>query len=158
MRRPLLALSSAFALGILAADLFDPPALAGWLVAGVATASAAILALLKTGGPLRFLPWLLALLALGVARGNLPEPPAPPRLLTLTIHRSTDANRDRRRLRRLHGILTQYPGHDRFRFLLVDDVKTAKLDFPNHPIGINDEILDYIARTLGEDNITIDPL
>jgi len=78
MRRPLLALSVAFALGILTADLIDPPALAGWVVAGVATVSAAILALLKLGGPLRFLLWLLALLALGVARGDLPEPPAPP--------------------------------------------------------------------------------
>ena len=78
MRRPLLALSVAFALGILIADLIDPPALAGWLVAAAATASAAVLALSKIGGPLRFLFWLLALLALGVARGDLPEPPTPP--------------------------------------------------------------------------------
>jgi competence protein ComEC len=78
MRRPLLALSVAFALGILFTDLFRPPALAGWLVAGVATASAAILALMKIGGPLRFLLWLLALLALGVARGELDEPRVPP--------------------------------------------------------------------------------
>jgi competence protein ComEC len=80
MRRPLLALSVAFALGILAADLIDPPALVGWVVAGVATASAAVLALLKIGGPLRFFLWLLALLALGVARGDLPQPPAPPQV------------------------------------------------------------------------------
>jgi competence protein ComEC len=78
MRRPLLALSVAFALGILVTDLFNPPPLAGWLVTGAAAASAAVLALLKIGGPLRFLLWLLALLALGSARGDLPQPPAPP--------------------------------------------------------------------------------
>ena len=80
MRRPLLALSVAFALGILTADLIIPPALVGWVVAGIATAAAAVLALLKIGGPLRFFLWLLALLALGTARGDLPEPPAPPDL------------------------------------------------------------------------------
>jgi competence protein ComEC len=121
MRRPLLALSVAFALGILVTDLFNPPALAGWLVTGAAAASAAVLALLKIGGPLRFLLWLLALLALGTARGDLPQPPDPPsapgklvvsgtartgwrpgkdlRRLELDVHAVREAGRDEKRVK-----------------------------------------------------------
>ncbi len=80
MRRPLVALAVAFALGILFSDLAGPPALAGWLVVATATASASVLALLKLGGVLRFIIWLLAVLSLGVARGDLPEPEALPPL------------------------------------------------------------------------------
>lgn len=87
-----------------------------------------------------------------------PEPPPAPRMLTLTLHRSEDAAQDRRRMRRLHGFLTQYPGHDRFRFILVDARKSAVLDFPNHGIGINDDMLTFAARLLGEENITIEDL
>jgi hypothetical protein len=82
-------------------------------------------------------------------------PPAAPRLLTLTLHRSGDSAQDRRRMRRLHGILTQYPGNDQFCFILVSDHRTARLDFPNHTIGINDEMLHYAARLVGEENINL---
>jgi competence protein ComEC len=80
MRRPLVALAAAFAAGIVVAGLTEPPVLAGWVVAIAATASAAVLALLKIGGVLRFLIWLLAVLSLGVARGDLPEPRVLPAL------------------------------------------------------------------------------
>lgn len=74
MRRPLVALAAAFALGIVVAEVAEPPVLASWVVALAATASAAVLALLRIGGPLRFPVWLLAVLSLGAARGDLPEP------------------------------------------------------------------------------------
>lgn len=80
MRRPLVALSVAFALGILLEDLTSLPVLVGWLVVAAATSSAAVLALVKVGGELRFLLWLLAVFSLGVARGDLPEPEVLPHL------------------------------------------------------------------------------
>ena len=89
-----------------------------------------------------------------------PEPPEarPPHLLTLVVRRSGDDERDRKRLRRLHGYLTQYPGQDRFRFELVGNGKRAVLDFPHDAIEINDDALDFAAGMLGEDNVFVDPL
>jgi len=86
-----------------------------------------------------------------------PEPPPPGRLLTLYLERSGDSNRDRQKLRRLHGFVTQYPGHDHFRIVLVGEgSKPACMEFPNHPIGINDDILDFATNMLGEGRYEID--
>ncbi len=89
-----------------------------------------------------------------------PAPPAQPsRLLKLTFVRSADSNRDRAKMRRLHGILTQYPGHDRFCFLLRGEgQKPVRIDFPNHPIAINDDMLQFARSFLGDGNVVIEPL
>ena len=88
-----------------------------------------------------------------------PEPPPPGRLLTLYLQRSGDSNRDRQKLRRLHGFLTQYPGNDRFRIILEGEgYRRACMEFPNHAIGINDDILRFAADMLGENNIEISDL
>ncbi len=82
----------------------------------------------------------------------------PPHLLTLVVRRSGDDERDRKRLRRLHGYLTQYPGQDRFRFELVGNGKRAVLDFPDNTIEINDDVLDFAERMLGADSVFVEPL
>ncbi len=95
-------------------------------------------------------------------RRHLPaEPPrevalAPSRMLTLTIARSGDSTADRRKLRRLHGFLTQYPGRDRFRFILEGEGRRACLEFPNNPIRINDDILTFATNMLGADNVIVE--
>lgn len=84
-------------------------------------------------------------------------PPQPGRLLVLTITRSDNAAHDRLRLRRLHGFLTQYPGHDHFCFIIQGGGgRPARLDFPRHPIGINDDILEFARNQLGEENVSIE--
>ena len=90
----------------------------------------------------------------------IPDPPEarPPHLLTLVIRRSDNPEKDRKRLRRLHAFLIQYPGQDRFRFELVGGGKRAVLDFPHDAIEINDDVLDFAARMLGEDGVFVDPL
>ncbi len=82
--------------------------------------------------------------------------PAPSRLLTLTIARTGDSTADRRKLRRLHGFVTQYPGQDRFRFILLGEGRRACLEFPNDPISINDDILSFATNMLGAENVVID--
>ncbi len=94
-------------------------------------------------------------------RPAAPPPPAPAedepgRLLTLYIPRSNDTAHDRALIRRLHGLLTQYPGPDHFRFVIETGDKRACLDFPNHNIHINDDVLNSVATMIGEENITID--
>ncbi len=89
-----------------------------------------------------------------------PEPsaPRPPHMLTLVIRRTGDLAQDRKRVRRLHAYLTQYPGQDRFRFELVGKGQRALLDFPNDAIEINDDVLDFAERMLGAESIFLDPL
>ncbi|MEB2288220.1 MAG: DNA polymerase III subunit alpha [Anaerolineae bacterium] len=82
--------------------------------------------------------------------------PAASRLLTLTIARSGDSTADRRKLRRLHGFLTQYPGRDRFRFILEGEGKRACLEFPNNLIRINEDILTFAANMLGAENVVVE--
>jgi len=77
--------------------------------------------------------------------------------LTLIIERSDDSHRDRQLIRRLHGFLTQYPGHDTFCFIMEGGGKRrARLDFPNHPIAINDEILEFAAQKLGVESVVVE--
>jgi hypothetical protein len=93
-------------------------------------------------------------------RPRAPEPapePLPSRMLVLTIQRSGDADRDQRKLKRLHGKLMQYPGSDRFCFIIEGGgKKKSRMDFPNNSIGINDEILDFACKQLGEENVRIE--
>jgi hypothetical protein len=78
-------------------------------------------------------------------------------MLVLTITRSGDADRDRARMRRLHGYLTQFPGHDRFCFIVVGGNRApARLDYPRHRIGINDDSLAYARGLLGDENVVIE--
>lgn len=86
-----------------------------------------------------------------------PDPaPEPGRLLTIYLQRTEDSAWDRRRMQRLHGILTQYPGHDHFRFVFEGAGKRAAvMAFPNHPIRINDALLAEAGQFVGERNIEI---
>lgn len=75
MRRPLVALAVAFAAGILLQHLLELPGWACWTAAGLLAATAVCTALCARGGPLRFLAWAGAVLALGCIRGQ-PRTPA----------------------------------------------------------------------------------
>ncbi|MBL8161218.1 MAG: DNA polymerase III subunit alpha, partial [Anaerolineae bacterium] len=61
----------------------------------------------------------------------LEERALPPRWLVVYLQRSDDADKDRRRLRRLHGILRGYPGNDRFSIVIEDHKQSFKMEFPN---------------------------
>ncbi len=100
----------------------------------------------------------------GSARRPTPPPrkpdpapePEPGRLLTLYVQRTGDSARDRRRIHRLHGILIEFPGQDHFRFVIEGGgKKSAVMAFPNHPIRINDEMLDRVVMLIGEKNFEI---
>ncbi|GAB4414555.1 MAG: hypothetical protein Kow00106_09680 [Anaerolineae bacterium] len=84
--------------------------------------------------------------------------PSRRRRLTLIVKRSGDDTADQRKLRWLHGVLTEYPGQDRFRFIVEGGGRRACLDFPNHPIQINDEALQRVIGKLGEENVIIEEL
>jgi DNA polymerase-3 subunit alpha len=78
------------------------------------------------------------------------------RHLRLYLRRSEDVDKDRRRLRRLHGILTQYPGDDHFSFVIQGGgQKHITMNFPNHTTRYCRALLDELADEVGEDSIVI---
>ena len=75
----------------------------------------------------------------------------------LTFQRGPDAVRDRERLQKLHAYLTQYPGHDRFCFIIRGgDAPPARIDYPKLPIEITEDSLQFARRLLGEQNVRIE--
>ena len=72
------------------------------------------------------------------------EEPKAPQKLRIRFLRNGDEARDRRRLERVVGVVTQHHGQDRFEIIIVDDqVETYLLEFPNHTTN-------YCAKLLGE--------
>jgi hypothetical protein len=52
--------------------------------------------------------------------------------------------------------VSEFFGTDHFRFVLEgDDKPPVTMNFPKHPIEINDEILAFVVEKLGEDNVMI---
>ena len=57
---------------------------------------------------------------------------SPPRLVSVTISRSGDPERDRERLARVYEILVDFQGNDQFQLILTGDGRTIALAFPNN--------------------------
>jgi len=74
---------------------------------------------------------------------------APERWMMIYFQRSDDAEKDRRRLRRLHGILTAYPGKDRFSIVLEDAKQSFKMEFPNDTTAYCDDLVNDLLTIVG---------
>ncbi len=76
--------------------------------------------------------------------------PLPERWMMIYFQRSEDAEKDRRRLRRLHGILTAYPGRDRFSIVLEDAKQAFKMEFPNDTTAYCEELVTDLLTIVGD--------
>ncbi len=84
---------------------------------------------------------------------------ATPCRLIVTVMSTGDKERDRRRLRRLHGLLTSYPGQDHFEFAVQDyDDRSYQLRFPNDTTGYCAALERQLHDLLGEGAVDIHPL
>ncbi len=81
------------------------------------------------------------------------EKPTPPeRWMMIYFRRSDDAEKDRRRLRHLHGILTQYPGKDRFTIILEDNKGSSyKMEFPNDTTSYCEDLIKDLLTVVGDE-------
>ncbi len=76
--------------------------------------------------------------------------------IIIYLQKSGDAEKDRRRLRRLHGIITSYPGPDRFSVVVEDTDQSFRMEFPNDTtLFCNDLVHDLITIVGDEGNIEI---
>ena len=67
--------------------------------------------------------------------------------------------RDSRRMRRVHGLLTSYPGADRFEFNVHEhDEHNYQLRFPNHTTGYCPALERQLTELLGEGTVEVHSL
>jgi DNA polymerase-3 subunit alpha len=72
------------------------------------------------------------------------------RLVLITFRRGTDEQHDLARLRAVHQLLTDYPGDDRFSFVLVGGSNgKTQLDFPNDSTTYSADLKARLERLLG---------
>jgi len=98
------------------------------------------------------------LLKMPPIRHNIPGEKHLPHMITVTLRPSGDADRDIRRIQRLHGKLISYPGRDRFQFQIFENGKGYLIDFPNDTTGACEELLRALRDVVGEANVRVEPI
>ncbi len=81
-----------------------------------------------------------------------------PQLITLILRPSDDAERDRRRIKSLIGILISHPGRDRFELQVFENGRGHLIDFPNDTTHICPALLARLKRLLAEETWRIEPI
>jgi DNA polymerase-3 subunit alpha len=80
----------------------------------------------------------------------------PAQLVVITIESTGDKERDKRRLRRLHGLLTSYPGQDQFEFSVHDyDERSYQLRFPNDTTGYCPDLERQLYELFGPEAVSV---
>lgn len=82
----------------------------------------------------------------------------PPRQLTVTLRSTGDHERDKRRIKTLHGILTAQHGRDKFSFQIFENNKGYLIDFPNDTTRIGPELLARLKKLIGEEVWRVDEI
>ncbi|MGB2897311.1 MAG: DNA polymerase III subunit alpha [Anaerolineales bacterium] len=93
-------------------------------------------------------------------------PPAPlgtfldkeAKMVTVILETTGDRQRDALRMRRVHGLLTSYPGNDRFEFLLFEASRRYQVDFPSSTTGYCPDLHAQLTSMLGESVIRVETL
>lgn len=81
-----------------------------------------------------------------------------PRMITLMLRSSGDSERDRRRLKTIHGQISSYPGTDRFSFLIFEGSRKYLLEFPNSTTGICTALIQKLGELVGQENVRVETI
>ncbi|HUS85577.1 MAG TPA: OB-fold nucleic acid binding domain-containing protein, partial [Anaerolineales bacterium] len=101
-----------------------------------------------------------------LSEAPLTIPPAPlkpfldgdVKMVTVILETTGDRQRDALRMRRVHGLLSSYPGNDRFEFLLFEASRRYQVDFPSSSTGYCPDLHAQLTSMLGEGVIRIETL
>ena len=77
-------------------------------------------------------------------------------LITVILKDSGQKERDVRRMKRIHGLLSSYPGDDRYCFLVFESGHQHLLDFPNSTTAASGELLNKLVELVGQENVQIE--
>lgn len=80
-----------------------------------------------------------------------------PRTIYVYLDASSDANKDRRRINRVHNELIKFPGNDKFKIIVNRPKKPLVFKFPNHTTNICEALYEDLLEIVGSiDNIKED--
>jgi DNA polymerase-3 subunit alpha len=79
-------------------------------------------------------------------------------MVKVFLRSSGDKKRDTLRMRRVYGLLTTYPGADRFAVYVFEGSRRYHLEFPNETTGYSPELQAQLQRLVGEANVQVEPL
>jgi hypothetical protein len=82
----------------------------------------------------------------------------PPKQLTITLSSTGDHERDKRRIKTLHGLLTSQHGRDKFSFHIFENKIGYMIDFPNETTRICPELLAQLKKLIGEESWRVDEI
>jgi len=82
----------------------------------------------------------------------------PPEAITIYLRSTGELERDRRRIKHVYGIVTSYPGRDRFSFFITENGRGHQIEFPNITTRICDDMLQRLKRLTGDESWRIEPL
>ena len=77
-------------------------------------------------------------------------------MLTVVLRATNDKTRDVLRIRRIHGMITSYPGNDHFAVHVFEKGRGYLVEFPNFTCGVCDELLNRLAHITGADNVRVE--
>ncbi len=77
--------------------------------------------------------------------------------IIITLPRSGDDPRDLLRMRKVHGLLINNPGVDRFFFEIPNDKEDdiTQIEFPNQTTTVDDDLLEKLNKIIGNENISV---
>jgi DNA polymerase-3 subunit alpha len=84
--------------------------------------------------------------------------PGEVRMLTVVLRSTGDKPRDVLRIRRIHGIITSYPGDDRFAIHVFERGRGYLLEFPNFTAGVTQELVERLSTLLGTENVRVETI
>ncbi len=75
----------------------------------------------------------------------------PPKQITVILRQSADRERDKRRIKTLHGTLISFHGRDKFSFQIFENGKSHLIDFPSETTRVSPELFSRLQKLLGEE-------
>ena len=82
----------------------------------------------------------------------------PPKQLTVTLRSTGDHERDKRRIKTLHGLITSHHGRDKFSFHIFENNKGYLIDFPSDATRIHPELLAQLKKLIGEESWRVEEI
>jgi DNA polymerase-3 subunit alpha len=86
------------------------------------------------------------------------SPEHPPKQITILLRSTGDRERDRRRIKIIHGTLISFHGKDRFSFHIFEDGRGVLLDFPAATTHVCSEMLARLEKLMGEPSWRIEDI
>jgi DNA polymerase-3 subunit alpha len=82
----------------------------------------------------------------------------PPKQITVMLRASEDRERDKRRIKTLHGTLISFHGKDKFSFQIFENGRGHLIDFPSETTRVSPELLARLHKVLGEETWSVEEI